>query len=186
MSTARIAVFTFCASIVACNAPTPSKGPADIADSGSNNPAPHAKGLAPISAGLARITAAKSRTDITTFFGSPGFTSTFGVGIGPDLKNPERYALSILHAYHHSLQGKEAPILDAPTGDQRFFLGFAQVRCSKTRDDALRNKVMSDVHSPDYFRVNGTLPNLDTRYAAFNVQPGEKLHVKPEERVVIW
>jgi predicted metalloendopeptidase len=91
-----------------------------------------------------------------------------------------------LHAYHHSLQGKEAPTLDALTGDQRFFLAFAQVWRSKTREDALRNLVMSDVHSPDYFRVNGELPNMDAWYAAFDVRPGEKLYIRPEDRVAIW
>jgi putative endopeptidase len=91
-----------------------------------------------------------------------------------------------LDAYHHSLQGKVAPTLDGLTGDQRFFLSFAQVWRSKTRDDALRNQVMTDVHSPERFRVNGTLPNLDSWYAAFDVKPGDKLYLDPSHRVRIW
>jgi putative endopeptidase len=91
-----------------------------------------------------------------------------------------------LRAYHHSLGSAKAPILDDLTGDQRFFLSFAQVWRLKYRDDALRTLVMSDVHSPAKFRVNGTLPNMDSWYAAFDVGPAEKLFVKPEERVVIW
>ena len=54
------------------------------------------------------------------------------------------------------------------------------------REGALRELVMSDVHSPSQFRVNGPLPNIDAWYSAFNVQPGDKLFIKPEERVRIW
>jgi len=91
-----------------------------------------------------------------------------------------------LCAYHDSLKGQEPPVLDGLTGDQRFFLSFAQVWRSKYRDDALRNQVLSDVHSPATFRVNGQLPNIEAWYAAFGVTPGDKLYVKPEERVRIW
>jgi putative endopeptidase len=91
-----------------------------------------------------------------------------------------------LRAYHDSLQGRDAAVIGGLTGDQRFFLSFAQVWRSKIRDDALRNQVMSDVHSPDNFRVNGMLPNLDEWYEAFDVKPGDKLYVPPEQRVRIW
>jgi putative endopeptidase len=95
--------------------------------------------------------------------------------------------LNMAHeAYLISLKGQPAPLLDGLSGDQRFFLAYAQVWRTKYRDGALRELVMSDVHSPDYFRVNGPLPNIDAWYAAFNVQPGDKLYVKPEERVRIW
>ncbi|MFW1410882.1 M13-type metalloendopeptidase, partial [Vibrio parahaemolyticus] len=63
------------------------------------------------------------------------------------------------HAYHRSLQGHAAPVLDGLSGDQRFFLSYAQVWRSKYREGALREQAMSDVHSPAYFRVNGPLPN---------------------------
>jgi putative endopeptidase len=91
-----------------------------------------------------------------------------------------------LRAYHDSLKGRDAPVLDGLTGDQRFFLSFAQVWRSKFRDDALRNQVMSDVHSPPYFRVSGQLPNLDAWYTAFDVKPGDKLYLPPDQRVRIW
>jgi putative endopeptidase len=91
-----------------------------------------------------------------------------------------------LRAYHDSLKAQDAPILDGLTGDQRFFLSFAQVWRSKTRDDALRNQVMSDVHSPDSFRVNGMLPNIDAWYTAFDVNPSDKLYLPPEQRIRIW
>ncbi len=90
------------------------------------------------------------------------------------------------HAYQLSLKGKPAPVIDGLTGDQRFFLSWAQVWRAKYRDGALREQVMSDPHSPAIFRVNGPLPNIDAWYAAFHVQPGDKLYIKPEDRVSIW
>ena len=89
-------------------------------------------------------------------------------------------------AYRISLQGQPAPVLGGLSGDQRFFLAYAQVYRSKYRDGVLRELVMSDVHSPDYFRVNGPLPNIDAWYGAFGVQPGDKLYLRPEDRVRIW
>ena len=72
------------------------------------------------------------------------------------------------------------------SGDQRFFLSFAQIWRIKYRDSSLRNIVMSDVHSPGQFRVDGPLPNIDAWYAAFGVKEGDKLYVKPADRVLIW
>jgi putative endopeptidase len=89
-------------------------------------------------------------------------------------------------AYHLSLRGKPAPVIDGLTGDQRFFLSYAQVWRQKYRDGALRELVMSDEHSPSQFRVNGPLPNIDAWYAAFDVQPGDKLYIAPADRVRIW
>ncbi|HVP33116.1 MAG TPA: M13 family metallopeptidase [Steroidobacteraceae bacterium] len=89
-------------------------------------------------------------------------------------------------AYRLSLHGASPPVIDGLTGAQRFFLAYAQVWRSKYRDGALRELVLSGVHSPDRFRVNGPLPNIDAWYEAFNVQPGDKLYIKPEDRVRIW
>jgi putative endopeptidase len=95
--------------------------------------------------------------------------------------------LNVAHeAYRISLKGKPAPVIDGLSGDQRFFLAYAQVWREKYRDGALRELVMSDVHSPSQFRVNGPLPNIDAWYSAFSVQPGDKLYIKPEDRVRIW
>jgi putative endopeptidase len=95
--------------------------------------------------------------------------------------------LNIAHeAYRISLKGQPSPVIDGLSGDQRFFLAYAQVWREKYRDGALRELVMSDVHSPSQFRVNGPLPNIDAWYAAFDVQPGDKLYIKPEDRVRIW
>jgi predicted metalloendopeptidase len=95
--------------------------------------------------------------------------------------------LNMAHeAYHLSLKGKPAPVIDGLSGDQRFFLAYGQVWRQKYREGALRELVMTDVHSPARFRVNGPLPNIDDWYAAFGVQPSDKLFIKPEERVRIW
>ena len=94
--------------------------------------------------------------------------------------------LIALDAYHLSLGGQPAPVIDGLTGDQRFFLGFSQIWRSKYRDDAIRQQVVSDPHSPAQYRVIGTLRNVDAWYDAWGVQPGDKWYVKPEDRVRIW
>ena len=91
-----------------------------------------------------------------------------------------------LDAYRLSLKGKPSPVLDGFTGDQRVFMGFAQVWRSKYRDDAVKQQVATDPHSPAVFRVIGPVRNIDDWYKAFNVQPGEKYYLKPEDRVRIW
>jgi len=89
-------------------------------------------------------------------------------------------------AYQMSLNGQPAPVLGGLTGDQRFFLAWAQIWKSKYRDEAMINQVKVGPHSPPQFRINGPLRNLDEWYKAFNVQPDDALYVKPEERVRIW
>ena len=91
-----------------------------------------------------------------------------------------------LDAYHASLHGKRAPVIDGLTGDQRVFLGWAQAWRGKFNDDYVRRQVVSDPHSPRQFRVNGVVRNLDAWYAAFGVKPGDKLYLPPAERVRIW
>ncbi|HTV86760.1 MAG TPA: M13 family metallopeptidase [Dyella sp.] len=88
-------------------------------------------------------------------------------------------------AYHKSLDGKPAPVIDGLTGDQRFFLAFGQAWRSKIRDAALRQRLATDVHAPANFRAQ-TVRNIDGWYDAFNVKPGEKLYLAPDERVKIW
>jgi putative endopeptidase len=91
-----------------------------------------------------------------------------------------------LHAYHISLKGNPAPVIDGFTGDQRFFMGYAQIWRFKERDQALRDQLLTDVHSPGMFRAFIPLTNIDAFYAAFNVQPGDKLYRTPADRVKIW
>ncbi|MGH8146480.1 MAG: M13 family metallopeptidase [Rhodanobacteraceae bacterium] len=94
--------------------------------------------------------------------------------------------LTIAHlAYHKSLEGKPAPVIDGLTGDQRFFLAFGQTWRSKMRDAALRQQIKTNVHAPAHYRAE-TVRNLDAWYKAFDVQPGTKLYLKPDQRVKIW
>jgi endothelin-converting enzyme/putative endopeptidase len=80
----------------------------------------------------------------------------------------------------------EPPVIDGLTGDQRFFIAYAQAWQGKDREDALRQQILTDPHSPDKYRVNGIVRNIDAWYKAFNVQPGDKLYLPPEQRVHIW
>ena len=91
-----------------------------------------------------------------------------------------------IKAYKMSLNGKEAPVLDGYTGIQRVFLGWGQVWAEKTRDEALRNQIATDPHSPAQFRVNGVVRNVPEFYEAFDVKPTDKLYLAPEKRVKIW
>ncbi|HEX5489567.1 MAG TPA: M13 family metallopeptidase [Rhodanobacteraceae bacterium] len=88
-------------------------------------------------------------------------------------------------AYHKSLDGKPAPVIDGLGGDQRFFLSYAQTWQSKMRDAALRQTVKTNVHAPGRFRAE-TVRNFDPWYKAFDVQPGARLYLKPDQRVKIW
>ncbi len=88
-------------------------------------------------------------------------------------------------AYHKSLGGKEAPLIQGLTGDQRFFLAFAQSWRDKSREPALRARIATDVHAPASFRVR-TVRNLDAWYAAYDVKPGQKLYLAPDQRVKVW
>ena len=80
----------------------------------------------------------------------------------------------------------EPPVIDGFTGDQRFFLAFAQAWQGKTREDAERQQLLSDPHSPEKYRVDGIVRNFDPWYAAFNVKPGDKLYLPPDQRVHVW
>ncbi|WP_291084851.1 M13-type metalloendopeptidase [Flavobacterium sp. BFFFF1] len=91
-----------------------------------------------------------------------------------------------LKAYKKSLEGKTAPVLDGFTGEQRFFIGYAQSWLEKSREEALRNLVASNPHSPAHFRVNGIVRNIPEFYEAFKVKPGDSLYLAPEKRVKIW
>ena len=89
-------------------------------------------------------------------------------------------------AYRLSLEGKEAPIIDGYTGDQRFFMGWAQVWQRRYRDDELRRRLVTDSHSPSEYRTNGIVSNMPEFVEAFSVQPGDGMYKTPEERVKIW
>jgi len=89
-------------------------------------------------------------------------------------------------AYHLSLDGKEDKVIDGLTGDQRFFMSWAQVWRSKNREEAMRRQMLTDPHSPPNYRVNGIVRNFDAWYAAFGVTPDNALYLPPEQRIKIW
>ncbi|MEC7398724.1 MAG: M13 family metallopeptidase, partial [Pseudomonadota bacterium] len=89
-------------------------------------------------------------------------------------------------AYKLHLNGEEDKVIDGLTGDQRFFLAWAQVWRSQQREDAARQRLRTDPHSPEEFRVNGVVRNMDAWYKAFNVTPQDDLYLPPEQRIVIF
>ena len=90
------------------------------------------------------------------------------------------------HAWERSLDGVAPDVLDGFTGQQRFFLGRSQGRRYKRTEESLRQRLLSAPHSPMYLRVNGMARNMDEFYAAFDVQPGDKMYIAPKDRVRIW
>ena len=89
-------------------------------------------------------------------------------------------------AYLLSLKGKDAPTIDGLTGDQRFYMGWAQSWMAKERDESLRQQVLTNVHSSEMYRANGPIRNIPEFYAAFGVKEGDKLYLPPDRRVKIW
>ena len=91
-----------------------------------------------------------------------------------------------LDAYHASLGGQPAPVIDGLTGDQRVFLGWAQVWRGKMREDRLRQMLVADPHAPETARVDVPARNIDAFYDAFEVKPGQAMYVAPADRARIW
>jgi putative endopeptidase len=114
-----------------------------------------------------------------------------GVHVKGDLTMGENIAdlggaLVALDAYHISLGNKPAPIIDGLTGDQRFFLGYAQSWREKSTAASVRQQIVSDEHAPVQYRVNGVVRNMNCWYEAFNIKRGAKLFLAPKNRVTIW
>lgn len=89
-------------------------------------------------------------------------------------------------AYQLSLKGTPAPVIDGYSGDQRFYLSWAQVWKGKYRDESLLRLMKTDPHSPAMYRANGPLRNIDAWYRAFDVKPGDAMYLPPAQRVHIW
>ena len=137
----------------------------------------------------ADVAAFKQRTDrlvaqYDAYEPLPGFHVKGGLTLGENTADLAGLAAS-LDAYHKSLGGKPAPVIRGFTGDQRFYLGYAQVWQRRHRDNDLRNRLLTDPHSPAQQRV-WTVRNIDAWYAAFDPKPGQKMYLAPEERVRIW
>jgi len=92
----------------------------------------------------------------------------------------------VLDAYHLSLKGRPAPVLDGFTGDQRLFLGRAQMWRVRFPEAFIRNLVATGANAPPFMRINASLRNIDDWYKTFDVQPGDKMYIPPEERVRLW
>jgi len=120
-----------------------------------------------------------------------GYSPVAGATINGELTLGENIGdlggLSIAYkAWKISLAGKTSPVMDGLTGDQRFFMGWAQAWRAKAREAYLRRQILADSHSAAEFRANGPVGNIDAFYAAFNVKPGDKLYREPDKRVRIW
>src|SRR6185437_10674027 len=130
-----------------------------------------------------RVTVLGAQYD--SYEGVPGLHVNGKLTMGENIGDLSGLAISLL-AYHMSLNGKEAPVLDGFTGDQRYFLGFAQIWRSKSSEASIRRQVLSNPHSPAHWRVIGPTRNVDGWYEAFNVKPGDKYYLAPDKRVHIW
>ena len=137
----------------------------------------------------ADIAAFKARTDklvaqYDAYEPLPGYHVKGGLTLGENTADIAGL-LAALDAYHASLGGKPAPVIAGTTGDQRFFLGYAQVWRRKHREGDLRNRLLTDPHAPAAQRVM-TVRNMDAWYDAYKVAPAQKMYLSPEERVRIW
>jgi putative endopeptidase len=115
----------------------------------------------------------------------PGLRLTGRLGMGENIADLGGVLLG-LDAYRLSLKGQPAPVLDGFTGDQRVFLGWAQVWRTLFRDDALRQQIINGPHSPGFIRAFAPLRNIDAWYEAFEVKEGDSHYVAPDQRVRIW
>ncbi len=115
----------------------------------------------------------------------PGYRVNGELTLGENIADNSGAAIAY-KAYQLSLAGQPAPVIDGLSGDQRFYMGFAQVWRSKIRDAQQIVYLKSDPHAPDRFRANGTLRNQAGFYNAFDVKPGDKMYLAPKQRVSIW
>ena len=119
------------------------------------------------------------------FEGLPGIHINGKASMGENIADLGGVLIA-LDAYHASLKGKSAPVVDGFTGDQRFFLGWGQVWRTLFRNEALRQQLVSDPHSPGQIRAVNPLRNVDAWYAAWKITPDAKQYVAPTDRVRIW
>lgn len=115
----------------------------------------------------------------------PGYKVNGELTLGENIADVAGTAIAF-KAYKLSLNGKPAPVIDGLTGEQRFYMGWAQVWRTKMRDATQIMLLKSDVHSPGKFRTNGTLQHQPGFYEAFKVKPGDKMYLPPKDRVTIW
>jgi predicted metalloendopeptidase len=130
-------------------------------------------------------TNAKALSDqYDTYEPFPGLHVSGNLTLGENIADVAGLAAAY-DAYHTSLGDAQAPTIDGLSGDQRFFLAYAQSWSTKMREAALRQRIATDGHAPGQYRAL-TVRNLDAWYKAFDVKPGDKLYLAPEQRVRIW
>ena len=132
----------------------------------------------------------KAKTDVLVkqygaFAPLPGYPVNGALTLGENIGDNSGIAIAY-KAYKLALGGKPAPVLDGFTGEQRFFMGFAQVWRVKMREAQQIVQIKTDPHAPGQFRANGTLMNQPGFYEAFGVKPGDRMYLPPKERVTIW
>jgi len=115
----------------------------------------------------------------------PGYFVNGELTLGENIADNSGLAIAY-KAYQISLHGKPAPVIDGFTGEQRFYIGFAQIWQNKSRDAATLVLLKTDPHSPAEFRANGTVQNQPEFYEAFDVKKGDKMYLAPKDRVIIW
>ena len=115
----------------------------------------------------------------------PGYHVNGELTLGENIADNSGLAIAA-KAYKLSLKGKKAPVINGLTGEQRLYMGWAQVWRSKMREPAQIAQVKTDPHSPGQFRANGTLKNQPGFYEAFKVKQGDKMYLAPKDRVIIW
>ncbi len=115
----------------------------------------------------------------------PGYHVNGELTLGENIADNSGLAIAY-KAYHISLKGKKAPVIDGMTGDQRLYAGWAQVWRSKMREQQQIVQVKTDPHSPGQYRANGTLRNQPGFYEAYKLKQGDKMYLAPNERVIIW
>ena len=115
----------------------------------------------------------------------PGYHVNGELTLGENIADNSGLAIAA-KAYQISLNGKKAPVINGLTGEQRLYMGWAQVWRSKMREPAQIAQVKTDPHSPGQYRANGTLKNQPGFYEAFKVKQGDKMYLAPKERVIIW
>jgi len=115
----------------------------------------------------------------------PGYHLNGELTLGENIADVSGTAIAF-KAYKLSLKKTTAPVIDGFTGEQRFFIGLAVAWQSKVREKEAIRLVTIDPHSPPVFRVRGAVTNLDGFYKAFDVKPGDKMYLPPDQRVSIW
>jgi putative endopeptidase len=115
----------------------------------------------------------------------PGYNVNGELTLGENIADNSGLAIAY-KAYKLSLEGKDAPMIDGFTGEQRFYMGFGQVWHGKMRDNAMIVRIKTDPHSPAQFRGNGTVKNQPGFYNAFSVKEGDAMYLAPDQRVMMW